>query len=140
MFGHLITQMLGSVKEDTMTAISLAFGVLIVALGVFGLISPSQLLRLEEYSRKPPVRYIASAIRLLMGTVLFLAAPASRAAGVLHTLGIFIFVAGAITLFFGPERFPKLVDWWSAHGPALARVWAALALVLGFFLVYALIP
>ena len=123
-----------------MTAISLAFGVLIVALGVFGLVSPSKLLRLEEYSRKLPVRYIASAIRLLMGAALFLAAPASRATGVLRTLGIFIFVTGVITLFFDSERFRKLVDWWSAHGPALARVWAALALVLGIFLVYALIP
>ena len=122
-----------------MTTIALIFGVLIAALGVFGLVSPSKLLRLEEYSRNPPSRYIASAIRMLMGATLFLAAPASRAAGVLHTLGIFIFVAGVVTLIFGPERFRKLVDWWSAHGPALARVWAALALVLGVFLVYALV-
>ena len=123
-----------------MTAISLAFGVLIAALGVFGLVSPSNLLRLEEYSRKLPVRYIASAIRLLMGVALFLAAPASRATGVLRILGVFIFVTGVITLFFGFERFRTLIDWWSAHGPALARVWAALALALGIFLVYALIP
>jgi len=123
-----------------MPAIALVFGVLISALGVFGVVSPSKLLRLEEYSRKPPLRYIASVIRLLMGATLYLAAPASRAAGVLHALGIFIFVAGVVTLIFGPERFRKLVDWWSAHSPALARVWAALALVLGVFLVYALFP
>lgn len=123
-----------------MTTIAFVFGVLITALGVFGLVSPSKLLRLEEYSRKPPLRYIASAIRLIMGAVLFFAAPASRAPGVLHTLGVFIFVAGLITLFFGPERFRRLVDWWSAHGPAIARVWAALAVVLGAFLVYAFVP
>jgi hypothetical protein len=123
-----------------MTNIAFVFGVLIAALGLFGLVSPSKLLRLEEYSRKPPLRYIASAIRMLLGATLFLAAPASRAAGAFVTLGIFIFVAGIITLIFGPERFSKLVDWWSAHGPALARVWAALALVLGAFLVYAIVP
>ena len=123
-----------------MTTIALVFGVLIAILGVFGLVSPSKLLRLEKYSRKPPLRYIASVIRLLMGTTLFLAAPASRATGVLQALGIIIFVAGVVTLIFDPERFRKLVDWWSAHGPALARVWAALALALGVFIVYALIP
>lgn len=123
-----------------MTIIALVFGVLIAILGVFGLVSPSKLLRLEEYSRKPPLRYIASVIRLLMGTTLFLAAPASRATGVLQALGILIFVAGVVTLIFDPERFRKLVDWWSAHGHALARVWAALALALGVFIVYALVP
>jgi hypothetical protein len=123
-----------------MTTIALVFSVLIAALGVFGLVSPSKLLRLEESSRKPPFRYIASVIRLLMGATLFLAAPASRATGVLQALAILIFVAGAVTLIFEPERFRKLVDWWSAHGPALARVWAALALALGVFLVYALVP
>jgi uncharacterized membrane protein YidH (DUF202 family) len=123
-----------------MTTIALVFGVLIAILGVFGLVSPSKLLRLEKYSRKPPLRYIASVIRLLMGTTLFLAAPASRATGVLQALGILIFVAGVVTLVFDPERYRKLVDWWSAHGPALARVWAALALALGVFLVYALVP
>ena len=122
-----------------MTAIAFVFSVLVAALGVMGLVSPSKLLRLEEYSRKPPARYITSAVRLLVGVALFFAAPQSRAAGVLSTLGIFIFVAGVITLFFGPERFPRLVDWWSAHGPAVARLWAALALALGVFLAYALV-
>jgi hypothetical protein len=86
------------------------------------------------------VRYIASANRLLMGAALVFAAPASRSPGVLHTLGVFIFVAGLVTLFFGPKRFRWLVDWWSAHGPAVARIWAALALVLGVYLAYVLFP
>ena len=123
-----------------MTVIAFVFSVVVAVLGVLGLVSPSKLLRLEEYSRRPPVRYVASAIRLLMGAALFFAAPASRAPGVLHTLGVFIFVAGLVTLFFGPERFRRLVDWWSAHGPAVARIWAALALVLGVYLAYALVP
>jgi membrane-bound ClpP family serine protease len=122
-----------------MTVIALVFSLGVAALGVLGVASPSKLLRLEEDFRKPPARYIASAIRLLMGVALFLAAPTSRAAGVLSTLGVFIFLAGVITLFFGPERFRRLVDWWSAQGPKFARVWAALALALGVFLVYALV-
>ncbi len=120
-----------------MTTIALIFGVLIAALGVLGLISPSKLLRLEERFRKAPARYVASAIRLLLGLALFFAAPVSRAPGVLHTLGVLIFVAGVVTILLGPERFLGLVDWWSKHGPGLARVWAALALVLGASLVYA---
>jgi hypothetical protein len=122
-----------------MTVIALVFSVFVAALGVLGIAWPTKLLRLEEYFRKGPARYVASVVRLLMGAALYFAAPASRAPGVLLTLGVFIFVAGLITLFFGPERFRRLVDWWSVHGPRLARVWAALALVLGVFLVYALV-
>ena len=122
-----------------MTVIALVFSVLVAALGVMGLVSPSTLLRLEEYSRRSPARYLASAVRLLMGTALFFAAPASRTPLVLRYLGVFIFVTGVITLFFGPERFQRLVDWWSAHGPRFARIWAALALALGIFLAYALV-
>jgi hypothetical protein len=122
-----------------MKAVALVFSILVAALGMVGLVLPSKLLQLEEYFRKPPARYVASAIRLLMGAALFFAAQASRVPGVLLALGVFIFVAGVITLLLGPERFRKLVDWWSAHGPRFARVWAALALVLGLFLTYALV-
>jgi uncharacterized membrane protein YidH (DUF202 family) len=122
-----------------MTVIAFIFSVFFAALGAMGLVWPAKLLRLEEYFRRPPARYIASVIRLLMGAALFFAAPGSRAPGVLRALGVFIFVAGVITLFLGPERFRRLVDWWSAHGPRFARIWAALAFVLGVFLAYALV-
>jgi len=122
-----------------MTVIAFVFSVLLAALGVLGLVLPTTLLGLEEYFRKSPARYVASAIRLLMGAALFFAAPASRAPGVLRTLGVFIFLTGVITVFFGPERFRGLVDWWSAHGPRLARIWAALALALGVFLAYTIV-
>ena len=123
-----------------MAVMAFVFSVLVAALGVLGLVSPTTLLRLEERSRRLPARYVASAIRVLMGAALFLAAPESRAPGVLLALGVFIFVAGVITFVFGPERFRRLVDWWSAHGPRFARIWAALALALGVFLAYALVP
>ena len=122
-----------------MTVIAIIFSVLVAALGVVGLVWPAKLLRLEEYFRRTPARYVASAIRLLMGASLFFAAPGSRAPGALGAFGIFIFVAGVITLFLGPERFGRLVDWWSAHGPRFARIWAALALALGVFLAYTLV-
>ena len=123
-----------------MAVMAFVFSVLVAALGVLGLVSPTTLLRLEERSRRLPERYVASAIRVLMGAALFLAAPESRAPGVLLALGVFIFVAGVITFVFGPERFRRLVDWGAAHGPRFSRIWAALALALGVFLAYALVP
>jgi hypothetical protein len=45
-----------------------------------------------------------------------------------------------MTPFFGVERTQAILDWWSAQGTAFARTWAAFALILGLFIVYAVTP
>ncbi len=123
-----------------MTVIALAFSLLIVALGALGLVSPSRPIRLVRYFQTPAGLYFAAAVRLVMGMALFFAAPASRAPEVLRILGVVIIIAGVVTPFFGLERFGRLVDWWSAKGPALVRAQAAFALALGLLLAFALVP
>ncbi len=123
-----------------MTVIALAFSLVIVALGALGLVSPSRTIRLVRYFQTPAGLYFAAAVRLVMGMALFFAAPASRAPEVLRILGVVIIIAGVVTPFFGLERFGRLVDWWSAKGPALVRTQAAFALALGLLLAYALVP
>ncbi len=55
-------------------------------------------------------------------------------------LGIFILVAGLSTPLFGVERSRKVLDWWSARGPTLMRVWAGFGLAFGLLLAYAVMP
>ena len=123
-----------------MTVIALLFSLLVVALGALGLVSPSRAVRVVRYFQTAAGLYFAAAVRLVMGVALFFAAPASRAPEVLHILGIVIVVAGVITPFFGLERFRRLVDWWSAKGPAFVRAQAAFAVAFGLLLTYALVP
>jgi uncharacterized membrane protein YidH (DUF202 family) len=123
-----------------MRVIALVFSLLVVALGAMGLVSPSLAVRVARYFQTPAGLYFAAAVRLVMGVALFFAAPASRAPEVLRILGVVVLVAGVVTLFFGVERFRRLVDWWSAKGPALVRAQAAFALALGLLLAYALVP
>jgi uncharacterized membrane protein YidH (DUF202 family) len=123
-----------------MTVIALVFSLFVAALGALGLVSPSRVLRFEGYFQTPAGLYFAAAVRLVMGVALFFAAPASRAPEVLRILGVVIIVAGVITLFFGLERFRRLVDWWSARGSAFVRAWAVFALAFGLLLAYALVP
>jgi uncharacterized membrane protein YidH (DUF202 family) len=123
-----------------MTAIALVFSLLIVALGALGLISPSRVVRVARYFQTSAGLYFAGAVRLAMGVALFFAAPASRAPEILRILGLVVIVAAVITPFFGLERYRRLVDWWSARGPAFVRAQAAFALALGLLLAYALVP
>jgi membrane-bound ClpP family serine protease len=99
-----------------------------------------RLLGIVRHFQSPAGIYAAAALRIILGVVLFLAAPTSRAPEVVRILGIIILVAGLITPLFGLERFRRLLDWWSARGPAFMRVWAGFALAFGLLLAYTVVP
>ncbi len=116
------------------------FGLFIVILWGLGIVSPERLIRFARYWQSPTGLYLASAFRIVLGVLLFLAAPGSRAPTMLRILGVVIFVAGLVTPFFGLERFHKLLEWWAERGPAFKRTWAGCALAFGLLLVYAVAP
>ena len=123
-----------------MTFVALALCVFVAAIGALGVVSPDRLLGVVRRFQSPTGLYAAAAIRLVFGVALFLAAPTSRAPEIVRVLGVFIIVAGLITPFFGVERFRRIVEWWSALGPVVVRIWAASTLVLGLWLAYAVVP
>jgi len=123
-----------------MTLVALIICLLTSAFGALGIASPSRLLGVVRHFQTPMGLYFAAGVRVLLGVALLFAAPTSRAPGLIHILGVVIIVIGVITLFFGLERFRRLLDWWSAQGSAFVRGWAVLALVFGLSLAYAVVP
>ena len=122
-----------------MQTVAIILSAVVAGMGVVGVASPAQLLAIVRKFQTPNGLYAAMGIRLVLGLALFLAAPGSRAPGVLQILGIVIMVAGLITPMFGLERFRRLLDWWSAQGLGFIRVWAACAMAFGLYLIYALV-
>ena len=119
---------------------ALAFSLLICAFGVLGVAAPA---RAVEMARRFSTRhgmYIAGALRLAMGVILYSVAPASRAPDGLRVVGAVVIVAGVVTFFLRPERFVGLLDWWEAKGPALVRLQGAFAIVVGSSLAWLLLP
>jgi hypothetical protein len=123
-----------------MAFVALVLSLFVAALGALGMFSPMRLLDIVRHFQSPAGIYAAAALRIILGVVLFLAAPTSRAPEVVRILGIIILVAGLITPLFGLERFRRLLDWWSARGPAFMRVWAGFALAFGLLLAYTVVP
>jgi len=122
-----------------MAIVALVLSLFIAALGALGIVSPMGFLSIVRQFQRPAGLYAAAILRVVLGGGLFLAAPTSRLPEVVRTLGIIIFVSGLITPLFGLERFRRLLNWWSARGPAFMRIWAGFALAFGLFLVYAIV-
>jgi hypothetical protein len=122
-----------------MTMVALILSLVVAALGAVGVISPRRLHAFVQRFETPAGLYAAAAFRLLLGLTLLLAAPDSRAPGIIRIIGIIIFAAGLITPLIGIERFRSLLAWWSGQKPSRMRAWAGLALVFGIFIAYAML-
>jgi hypothetical protein len=123
-----------------MKILACAIGALMILLSLTGLFWPEGLVKLGHYSFTPTGLYVVAIIRLAIGLVLFLAAPASRAPRTLRVLAVIICVAGVAAALISIERAQVLMEWWSAHGPGFIRIAAAGVLAVGSFIAYATAP
>jgi hypothetical protein len=80
-----------------------------------------------------------AAIRIAIGAVLWLAAPGSRAPGLLHGFVARAVFAGVLTPFFGVEAFRQILDWWSRRRIGVLRIWCGAVLALGLSLVWSVV-
>lgn len=123
-----------------MKPIALILSACVAIVGAIGLIRPEALIGIARHFQTPAGLYAAAGLRILLGIALLLAAPTSRAPGVIRVLGAFVLVAGFVTPFVGAERARAIVDWWSEQGGFVMRAWAGFALAIGCFLLWALLP
>ena len=79
-------------------------------------------------------------LRIAIGLVFVLAAPASRAPRTLRVLGVIVIIGGLITPSFGVVRTRAVMGWWASGGPLFMRLAAGLAMAIGGFLVYLFLP
>lgn len=115
-------------------------GLIIAAIGLLGLVAPPLLLDTARLAQSQIGLYVVAALRIAFGLALIGAASAARLPRTLRMLGVLFVVAGIISPFFGVERIREILDWWSAQGPTFMRVWAVFPVMLGLFIVYAVMP
>lgn len=120
--------------------LALLIGLILVAQGILGIAAPGVFLKTLRFITAPPMIYLAAVIRVVFGVVLVRAASGSRAPLFLRVFGVIIVIGGLLTPFLGIQFAHFILDWWSAAGPALVRVFAAVSLALGILVVYAVAP
>ena len=123
-----------------MRLIGLGIGVLVILVGAVGVVAPDVFLSVGRAMITPGGLYAIAALRIAIGLVFVLAAPASRAPRALRVLGVLVIIAGLATPWFGVARSLAVLDWWASVGPSLRRFEAGVAVPLGGFLVYVFRP
>jgi hypothetical protein len=109
-----------------------------IIVGMMGLIDPDSVTTVRRlYFATPVALYATVAVRVAMGLVLILYAPASRAPKTLRVLGAVMCMQALAATLLGPDRARAVLEWESIQGAALLRVGAAVALAVGSFLAFA---
>ena len=117
-----------------MKAIALLIAALMVLLGLTGVLWPEGLMRLATYSFTATGLYVAAAVRVVLGALLFIVARATRTPKTLRVIGLIILVAGIATALIPAERAQLMKEWWVAHGPDTLRIAACFPLAAGIII------
>lgn len=123
-----------------MRLLGLVIGVLVILVGAIGVAAPDVFLSVGRSVITPGGLYAIAGLRIAIGLVFVLAAPASRAPRTLRVLGVIVIIAGLTTPWFGVARSLAILDWWASIGPSLRRLEAGVAVALGGFFVYVFRP
>ena len=109
-----------------------------VVVGIVGLVSPDSVTTVRRlYFATPVGLYAAAAVRVAMGLVVILCAPASRAPKTLRALGAVMCMQALSATLLGPDHARAILEWEATQGIALLRVGAAVALAAGGFMAFA---
>src|SRR2546423_7113894 len=117
-----------------MKAIALLIAALMVLLGLTGVLWPEGLMQLATYSFPATGLYVAAAVRVVLGALLFIVARATRTPKTVRVIGLLILVAGIATALIPVERAQLMKDWWIGHGPDTLRIAACVPLVAGIII------
>jgi hypothetical protein len=128
------------VKEPeglAMRLLGLFIGALVILGSAISFAAPDLRLSLERSVMTPAGLTAIAALRIAIGLVFVLAAPASRAPRTLRALGIIVIIAGLMTPWFGVARARAVLNWFASAGPLLMHLDAVMGMAIGVFLVWA---
>ena len=117
-----------------MKAIALIIALMMVSLGLTGVLWPEGLMQLASFSFSRSGLYVAAAVRIVMGALLFFAASSTRTPKTVRVIGLIILVAGIATALIPAERALAMKDWWVARGLDTLRIAACFPLAVGIFI------
>jgi len=113
--------------------------IFVAGMGLLGLISPARMVSFVSRWQSKTGLWAAFIVRLTFGISLWFVAPTSRASVVLQVLAVLSVVSALVLPLVGVSRFKSMLSWWSCQSPAFMRIWLAVAVVLGVFILWSVV-
>jgi hypothetical protein len=120
-----------------MTVIAALVGLMMMGLGGTLAAKPDWFRQIVPRWVTPAGLLGISALRLLIGILLLLAASATRLPSLLYVVGGLSLISGLTTPFIGMDRARRFVEWWVRRPDLILRLWAAAAVLIGLAIVWA---
>src|SRR3954468_11007921 len=105
-----------------MRRLGLSVGVVVMIVAAISFAAPDLRLAVERSAMTVVGLWTIAVLRVALGLVFVLTAPASRAAWLLRALGLVMIIAGLLTPWFGVSRAQAVVDWLTNAGPLWMRL------------------
>lgn len=114
-----------------------AFGILILLMCLWGLLAPRTLVGfVNRVARHSAGLGVAVGVRVVLGAALLTAAQVSGFPAVFTVLGWIAILSAIGLLIMGQSRMSQLVGSVARWSPTAIRIWLALGLLFGAFLIY----
>jgi hypothetical protein len=117
-----------------------AFGVLVMGVGTMVLVEPRGLVDFADLFLTPSGLWVAVALRLVVGVLLWVSAPASRMPRVLKVLGALFVLSAFVLPVVGLDRIRGIADWGAGLDDIALRSVSLMALGLGAFIIWSVWP
>jgi hypothetical protein len=117
------------------------FGVLILALALYGMLCPRRLLGfVGNLIDSGPGWGMAIGVRVVFGAALITVAPVSLWPLVFRVVGSLAIFAAIVLLVIGPRTALSIVAWIERRSDLALRAWLVLAVAFALILIYGLSP
>jgi hypothetical protein len=113
--------------------------IFVAGMGVLGLVSPARMVSFVSLWQSKTGLWVAFIVRLAFGISLWLVAPTSRAPVFLQVLAVVSVVSALVLPLIGVSRFKSILSWWFSRSPGFMRVWLAVAVVFGVFILWSVV-
>jgi len=113
------------------------FGLFIAVVGLWGFILPKSFMDvMQQFVRSPKGLYFIFGFRLLLGSLLLIAAPLSFYSTLFYVVGVLTLFGALVTVLLGPDSIERYMKWWGQRPTICLRVLMLMAWLLGVVLVY----
>ena len=117
-----------------------AFAVLFMGVGAWVLVQPRGLVEFADLFLTSSGLWVAVALRLTVGALLWVSATASRTPRVLRVLGALFVVSALALLVVGLDRMMAIADWGAGLDDLVLRCVSLVPLGLGAFIAWSVWP